>query len=53
MDALETRTRQRMVRSDWIKVGKIEPDKQAREELAELPEGFTSPNDDLYIDYEL
>ena len=52
MDALESRTSKRMVRSDWVAAGDAEPDPQAREELAELPEGFTTP-EKLYIDYTL
>jgi hypothetical protein len=39
-----------LVRSDWVKAGDNEPDKEAREELADLPSGFTTPGD-LYIDY--
>ncbi len=53
MDALEKRTALRMVRSDWIAAGDAKPDPQAREELPNLPDGFTSPNEDLYIDYNL
>jgi beta-lactamase superfamily II metal-dependent hydrolase len=52
MDALEKRTALRMVRSDWVAAGDAEPDPQAREELPELPEGFTTP-EKLYIDYTL
>jgi beta-lactamase superfamily II metal-dependent hydrolase len=52
MDALEKRTSLRMVRSDWVAAGDAEPDPQAREELPELPEGFTTP-EKLYIDYTL
>jgi beta-lactamase superfamily II metal-dependent hydrolase len=52
MDALETRTKTRMVRSDWVGAGKTKPDPQATAELAKLPDGFTTPGD-LYIDYNL
>jgi hypothetical protein len=51
IDALETRTGNRLVRSDWIPVGSTPADKQARQELATLPSGFTPG--DLYIDYNL
>jgi len=51
MDALESKTGERMVRSDWIPVGKTPADPQAKQELSELPTGFTSG--DLYIDYNL
>ncbi|MBN9089900.1 MAG: MBL fold metallo-hydrolase [Reyranella sp.] len=52
MDALETKTKDRMVRSDWVPAGKTKPDAQAKAELADLPSGFTTPGD-LYIDYNL
>jgi len=52
MDALETKTKDRMVRSDWVGAGKTKPDPQATAELANLPDGFTTPGD-LYIDYNL
>jgi hypothetical protein len=52
MDALETKTKDRMVRSDWVGAGKTKPDPQATAELAKLPDGFTTPGD-LYIDYNL
>ena len=52
MDALETRTKDRMVRSDWVGAGKTKPDPQATAELAKLHAGFTPPGD-LYIDYNL
>jgi hypothetical protein len=45
MDALEKQTSDRLVRSDWVKAGKNEPDQEAREELADLPSGFTTPVD--------
>jgi beta-lactamase superfamily II metal-dependent hydrolase len=53
MEAAETRTDNRLVRSDWVKAGSAAPDEQAREELPELPQGFTSPQEGLYIDYTL
>ena len=52
IDALETRTGSRLVRSDWVKAAGSDPDPQARQELAKLPDGFTSPGQ-LYIDYNL
>lgn len=52
MDALEERTGKRLVRSDWVATLKCEPDPQAREELEELPTGFSTPGQ-LYIDYTL
>jgi beta-lactamase superfamily II metal-dependent hydrolase len=51
MDALEKKTSQRLVRSDWIPAGDAKPDKEARGELPKLPDGFTTG--DLYIDYNL
>lgn len=53
MDALEDRTGKRLVRSDWVPAHGHEPDPQAREELAELPAGFSTPAEGLYIDYTL
>jgi len=52
MDALEEKTGKRLVRSDWVAAFKCEPDPQAREELEELPAGFSTPGE-LYIDYTL
>jgi beta-lactamase superfamily II metal-dependent hydrolase len=52
MEAVEKQTGNRLVRSDWVKAGKSEPDKEARKELAELPSGFTTPGE-LFIDYVL
>jgi beta-lactamase superfamily II metal-dependent hydrolase len=51
MEALESRSGNRMVRSDWIPAGNAKADPQAKEELADLPEGFTSGP--LYVDYTL
>ena len=53
MEALETRTGKRLVRSDWVSAGNAKPDEQAREETPALPKGFTSPDAGLYIDYTL
>jgi len=54
MDALEKRTGNRLVRSDWVAAGDAKPDEQAREELSSLPSGFTpGENEELYIDYKL
>jgi beta-lactamase superfamily II metal-dependent hydrolase len=53
MDALETRTTKRLVRSDWVAAGDKDPDPQALEELPELPDGFSTPTKKLYIDYNL
>lgn len=51
MEALESRSGNRMVRSDWIPAGNAQADPQAKEELADLPDGFsTGP---LYVDYTL
>lgn len=52
MDALETRSGNRLVRSDWVAAGDEKPDPQAIEELPELPSGFSTPGE-LYIDYNL
>src|SRR5215470_4582251 len=52
MDALEARTGNRLVRSDWIAAVQKGPDQEAKKELSELPEGFTTPGE-LYIDYNL
>ena len=52
MDALEARTGNRLVRSDWIAAVQKGPDPEAKKELSELPDGFTTPGE-LYIDYNL
>ena len=49
---LEERTGKRLVRSDWVPATGHDPDPQAREELEELPAGFSTPGE-LYIDYTL
>jgi beta-lactamase superfamily II metal-dependent hydrolase len=53
MDALETRTTKRLVRSDWVAAGEHEADPEALEELPDLPAGFSTPTAGLYIDYKL
>jgi beta-lactamase superfamily II metal-dependent hydrolase len=52
MENLEKVTTNRMVRSDWVAAAGTEPDPEARQELADLPEGFSTPGE-LYIDYTL
>jgi hypothetical protein len=53
MDALETRSSKRLVRSDWVQANDKEAESQAREEAGEeLPAGFSTPGN-LYIDYNL
>ena len=53
MDALETRSSKRLVRSDWVKANDTDPADEARKEVGEeLPAGFSSPGN-LYIDYNL
>lgn len=51
MEALESRSRNRMVRSDWIPAGEEPADAQAKKQLPDLPEGFTTGA--LYVDYAL
>jgi beta-lactamase superfamily II metal-dependent hydrolase len=52
MEALETQTGNRLVRSDWVAAANEAPDKEAKDELADLPAGFSTPGE-LYIDYNL
>jgi beta-lactamase superfamily II metal-dependent hydrolase len=52
MEAIETQTGNRLVRSDWVAAAKEAPDQQAKDELADLPAGFSTPGE-LYIDYDL
>ena len=52
MDALEERTSKRLVRSDWVPAAGHDADPEAKGELAELPDGFSTPGE-LYIDYNL
>ena len=49
MDALETRTRRKLVRSDWIAAGEAPASPEAKAELAQLPAHFSAG--DNYIDY--
>jgi beta-lactamase superfamily II metal-dependent hydrolase len=49
MDALEKQTENKLVRSDWIKVGDAPASPEARGELSRLPANFSTG--DLYIDY--
>jgi len=50
--ALETKSGNRLVCSDWIPAENEEAAPEAREELPELPKGFSTPGK-LYIDYKL
>jgi beta-lactamase superfamily II metal-dependent hydrolase len=50
--ALEARTGNRTVRSDWVGGPGIAPDPAARADMETLPVGFAS-SDQLYIDYTL
>jgi beta-lactamase superfamily II metal-dependent hydrolase len=52
MDALEARIGNRLVRSDWVAAAHEGPDPEAKKELSELPDGFTTPGQ-LYVDYNL
>jgi beta-lactamase superfamily II metal-dependent hydrolase len=52
IDALETRSGNRLVCSDWIPTKEEKADPDARKELPELPKGFSTPGE-LYIDYNL
>lgn len=53
VDALETRTGNRLVRSDWVAVdGKAKPEPDAVNAVPKLPAGFSSPGQ-LYIDFNL
>jgi beta-lactamase superfamily II metal-dependent hydrolase len=49
MEALEKQIDNKLVRSDWIPAGSVKPDPQAKSELAELPENFSTGS--LYVDY--
>jgi hypothetical protein len=50
MDALEQRTGNKLVRSDWVAAANSAPDPEAKAELPQLPAGFSTPGQ-LYIDY--
>lgn len=52
IEAIEAKTGNQLVRSDWIAAGDAKPDEEARKELSELPSGFSTPGT-LYIDYTL
>jgi beta-lactamase superfamily II metal-dependent hydrolase len=49
MEALEKQTQNKLVRSDWIEVSNAPASPEAKGELAELPDNFSTG--DLYIDY--
>jgi len=49
MEALEKQIDNKLVRSDWIQAGSNKPDPEAKSELAELPDNFSTG--DLYVDY--
>ncbi len=49
MVEMQKRTKNRLVRSDWIKVGDFEPSPEARNQLAKLPPNFSQGS--LFIDY--
>ena len=49
MEALEQRTKNKLVRSDWIKAGNAVASPEAHSELAKLPDNFSAG--DLYVDY--
>ena len=49
MVEMQKRTHNRLVRSDWIKVGDFAPSPEARKQLAKLPPNFSTG--DLFIDY--
>ena len=50
MEALEQRTGNKLVRSDWVPAADSLPDPEAKAQLAQLPPGFTTPGQ-LYIDF--
>ena len=52
IDALENRSGNRLVCSDWIPAKGKKADPEARKELPVLPKGFSTPGE-LYIDYNL
>jgi beta-lactamase superfamily II metal-dependent hydrolase len=52
IDALETRSGNRLIRSDWVPAKDEEAEPEAREESPVLPKGFSTPGE-LYIDYNL
>ncbi len=52
MDALEKRTGDQLIRSDWVAAGQTAPDPDAKKELPTLPAEFSTPGQ-LYIDFML
>jgi hypothetical protein len=52
MNALEKRTGNRLVRSDWVAAVGKDPDEETRAKLPKLPAGFSTPGE-LYIDFTL
>ena len=52
ISALEARSGNRLVCSDWIPTKEEKADPDAREELPVLPKVFSTPGE-LYIDYNL
>src|SRR5262249_30872703 len=49
MEAMEEQIEAKLVRSDWIAAGDSPPSKEAKGELAKLPQNFSTG--DLYVDY--
>lgn len=49
MHEMQKRTKNRLVRSDWIKVSNFDASPEARGQLAKLPANFSTGN--LYVDY--
>jgi hypothetical protein len=49
MEALEKQTANKLVRSDWIKVGTVKASPEAKRQLANLPKNFSTGA--FYIDY--
>jgi beta-lactamase superfamily II metal-dependent hydrolase len=49
MEELEKRTKNRMVRSDWIPITGVKASPEAKGQLAKLPPNFSKG--DLYVDY--
>ena len=49
MNALEKQTKNKLVRSDWIKVGTVPASPEAKSQLKVLPDNFSTG--DFYIDY--
>lgn len=49
MEEMEKQTKNRLVRSDWIKVLNVHASPEAKKQLAKLPANFSTG--DLYVDY--